>query len=190
MLQNRLVSSSSWLVLVMVRPRPVVAQLRAWSALGHVLTLVMVRPRHRHGGRRPGSSSSWFVIVLVMAVVVFVVVFVVVVVADASSSSSSSSLSSSSHALAQLRAWKAISMQRPNMAFSHHVSAHMDASTMRVGNGSRIKLAQGSSWLNANFLVFCLRGQWLFTAAKILYMLESSCFATNVVDTLSLRMQQ
>ena len=58
----------------------------------------------------------------------------------------SSSSSSSSHAAAQLRAWKAISMQRPNMACSHHVSARMDARTMRVDNGSRIKLAQGKSF--------------------------------------------
>ena len=39
-------------------------------------------------------------------------------------------------------------MQRPNMACSHHVSARIDARTMRVDNGSRIKLAQGSSCPN------------------------------------------
>jgi len=30
----------------------------------------------------------------------------------------------------------------------------MDARTMRVDNGSRIKLAQGSSWLKASFFRF------------------------------------
>ena len=45
-------------------------------------------------------------------------------------------------------------MQRPNMACSHHVSARIDARTMRVDNGSRIKLAQGSSWLEASFFSF------------------------------------
>ena len=50
------------------------------------------------------------------------------------------------------------------MACSHHVSARIDARTMRVDNGSRIKLAQGSSWLKDQagsrqvFFVFCLRG--------------------------------